>query len=331
MKNIKFVILMFFSLACFSCSNDVEYDFPGEDINKVYMKSNNFTVNGYDKSIAQLVKTPIGIYENGIQFHLPEVASILNAEEDIVLRYVIDPSLVESYNLTNKTDYKEFPAEWASFENNEIIIHKNSTQGEGNVSFVTNSELISEMEDGDYLLPIRLELLSGNAILSENRNVHYFVVDVYQDDNIYDIDITNEGALLTEDRSSWEIECFNSSFVSTDISALFDNDEKRSLSYNLKNVEGDKGFIIDMKKEYSNITGIYQVCSSISFLISSVDVYTSINKNDWEFQGNYKTIEAKKTASFYKPVNARYLKFVVKEASRWGAYISELNIYVKNN
>lgn len=329
MKNTKFFLFIFLSLLCFSCADDLEYDFPGEDVNKVYIKSNNFTVNGYDKSIAQLVKTPVGIYENGLQMQLPEVASTFAVDEDIVLKYVIDPSFVENYNAANNTDYKTFPKEWVTFENNEIIIHKNTTRGESNVAFVTDDEHIVEMEDGDYLLPIRLEKISGNAILSENRNVHYFVVNVYQDDNIPDIEIPSTGELLMEDRTEWKVECFNSSFVAEDLSALFDNDEKRSLSYNLGQEDGDKGFIIDMNKEYSNISGIYQVCSSISFLLSSVDLYTSIDKKSWELQGNYKAVDAKKTVSFYQPINARYLKFVVKEASRWGAYLNEINVYVK--
>lgn len=328
MKNIKFVILMFFSLACFSCSNDLEYDFPGEDINKVYIKPNNFTVNGYDKSFAQLMKTPIGAFQNGI--HLPEVASILNADEDIILKYIVDPSLVEMYNTNNKTNYKTFPEEWVAFDNNQIVISKNSTNGETNATFTINNDYISEMENGEYLLPIRLEMVSGNAILSENRNTHYFIITVYQDeDNIADIVLDNGGELLTEDRTGWKVECFNSWFGSGDPAILFDNKEDKSIFYNLSRDEVEKGMIIDMQKEYSSISGIYQACLASYYLLKSAEVYTSVDKESWDFQGKYTVSESKATVLFYQPVKARYLKLIVKETGFMGIYLNELNVLQK--
>jgi hypothetical protein len=325
MKNIKFFLLIFWSLFCFSCADDLEYDFQGDDVNKVYIKPNDFTVNSYAKSTVQLIKTSIGIFQNGM--HFPEVSCILNADEDIVLKYVIDPSLVENYNAANKTDYKQFPIKWGKIENNEIVISKYSIQGKSNATLTISDEYLNEMEDGKYLLPIKIEKISGNAIISENRNVHYYVMDVYQDDdNIADITLENGGGLLAEDRTNWEVECFNSWFGAGDVAMLFDNKEDRSIFFNLNKNETERGLIIDMKKEYSNISGFYQACSASYYLLKSADIYTSIDKSSWDYQGNYQVSEAKSSILFYQPIEARYLKLVVKETGFMGIYFNVSSI-----
>lgn len=329
MKNIKFLILIVISLSSFACADDLNYDFPGESENKVYIKSNNFTVNGYDKSVAQLMKTPIGLIYDGMSLQLPNVYSTFNAEDNITLKFVADESLVNVYNSSNKTDYEVFPEEWITFQNNEIVIPQNSIQAEGNVTFTINEEKITDMSVGKYLLPIRIEKISGNALVSENRNAYYFVLDVYQDDNIADIVIEDKGELLASDRSDWGMECFNSSIYG-DTSNLFDNKEDGGgLTYSLQSGDGDKGFIVDMKKEYSNISGIYLVCSDAFFMLKNIDIYTSSDKDSWELQGNYKASEAKSTILFYSPIVARYLKFVVNEVGRYGADLTEINVLQK--
>jgi hypothetical protein len=328
MKNIRFFLLMIFSLFCFSCAEDLEYDFPGEDVNKVYIKPNNFTVNGYDRSTVQLIKTSIGVFQNGM--HFPEVSCILNANDNIVLKYVIDPSLVEKYNVENNTNYKGFLKDWGILENNEIIISANSTKGKSDVAFAVNNDYLNDIENGEYLLPIRIEKISGDALISENRNAHYFVINVYQDeDNIADITLEDGGELLTEDRTGWGVECFNSWFGAGDVTMLFDNKEDRSIFFNLDRNETERGLIIDMKKEYSNISGFYQACSSNYYLLKSADIYTSIDKSSWDYQGNYQVSETKSSILFYQPIQARYLKLVVKETGFMGIYFSELNILQK--
>ena len=329
MKNINFFVLTIISLFFFSCTDDSDYDFSGESENKVYIKSNNFTVNGYDKSVAQLIKTPIGLVYDGMSLQLPNVFSTFAAEDNIVLKFVADASLVDRYNASNKTEYQSFPEEWVTFQNNEIVISQNSTKGKGDVIFTLNEEKINEMNIGKYLLPLRIEKISGNAIVSENRNTYYFLIDVYQDDNIPDIEIPNTGELLTEDRTGWKVECFNSSF-SGDISKLFDNQEGESLSYNLSSESGDKGFIVDMQKKYSDICGIYLLCYASFYMLNSIDIYSSLDKKSWELQGNYRASDAASTILFYNPIEAQYLKIVVKEVGRWGAYLTEFNVLQKN-
>ena len=183
---------------------------------------------------------------------------------------------------------------------------------------------------GEYLLPVRIKEVAGNAVVSANRNVSYVLVNVYADlDNIWDTPLSESaiGDLLTVDRTGWQVTAINSSF--SNIANMLDGNTYSNEQYSVHLLDDNTGFTIDMLQEYSNITGIRQHFYSGGWSITSSDIFTSSDNENWTYQGHFNNSVEVANICFYAPVKARYIKTIVRAHSRY-VYIRELNIYTKN-
>ena len=183
---------------------------------------------------------------------------------------------------------------------------------------------------GEYLLPVRIKEVAGNAVVSANRNVSYVLVNVYADlDNIWDTPLSESaiGDLLTVDRTGWQVTATNSSF--SNIANMLDGDTYTNEQYNIQLLDDNTGFIVDMLQEYSNITGVRQHYYSGGYSVTNSDIYTSLDNENWTYQGHFNNSVEVANICFYVPVKARYIKTIVRAHSRY-VYIRELNIYTKN-
>lgn len=329
MKTINLIIVWICSVfVLLSCTKEEYYDFQGDSQNRVYFKTTNHTIDGFDKLEIKILKTISGLFIEPL--NLP-VYSTKPANGDITVSLLPASDLVSSYNKLHGKNYKEFPAESVNFS--DVSILSNSIQSNDKFQLEINSEVLDNIEPGEYLLPLRISRVVGDAYVSSNRDKVYVVITLSVDeDNIWNEAPEDKGELYMGERSKWYVDCFNSSFNNDKIAFLFDNNESTYVDYKLDIVDGqDSGFIIDMQKNISNISGIYEVFDWKFDAIQKSEIYTSDDKNEWIYQGRFENYEESCSIIFYSPVEARYIKIVVKDTSRDNFDINEFNIYTKRN
>lgn len=326
-KYINIIICLFASvLICSSCKNNEIFDFPGDNQNKIYLKTLDNTVNGYDKLSVGVLRTTEKLFVD--KYSLP-VYSTKPANGDINVSLKIEKELVDDFNIDNGTEYPIFPLEAIEKINDNLLILANSMKSGSSFELTFNMEALESVNAGTYLLPITLSEVSGDAVISTNRNTVYLVINLSVDDNIYDVAPEDRGDLYSADRTNWSIETFNSEF-SNGFSEMFDNLEFTGSSYRIEQEGGDAGFIIDMQENVKNVSGILEMFFWTTEAISKSEIYTSINNKDWIYQGKYEDPDYMSEIVFYTPVEARYIKIVVKDSERSMFQITEFNIYVKN-
>lgn len=328
-KKIKSIIYLL-SASCMmftSCGDDV-YDFEGDSENKVYIVPVENTVNGSNKSLFNVTVTPVDLQMDK-PLILP-VASTLPVSEDITVSLAFDLSLVEEYNTKNGTAYQALPLEAANLNNTELKIPARKTNSDGALE-ISLGEAVAELENGEYLLPVKIDKVKGNAVISSNRNALYVLVNVYVDpDNIWDnppaeIEI---GDQLADDRTGWGATAVSSSFP-YGVEQMFDGKSNTNVKYRINNTTEERSFTIDMKKEYTDISGVRIHFYNSWYYMQTFDVYTSSDNKNWTKQGRYDRRVPLATVAFYNPVKARYIKIDAISYSSSSIYIWEFNIYTK--
>lgn len=328
----KILIISLLSWACFacmSCGDDAAYDFYGDANNKVYIKTLENTVNGFDKVVMDVIKTPNDAFFDA--FELP-VYSMYNADENIDVSFSINLDLVSVYNAEHKTSYQEFPIKAIDLQNNNLTILSDKTMSEDKLKLNIHKEAIAELEAGEYLLPIIINNVTGNAVASSNRNKIYLIIKLIEDtDNIWDLEVNNGGSLLATDRTSWSVTTVNSKFKNDAISKLFDGNENSYEEYSISTLDDNTCFTVDMQKEYDNISGMYLHFYNSNYAIPSSDIYMSSDNENWEYQGRYDKNAETYKLYFYSVAKARYIKIVPLKSSRGKyIYLRELNVYIKD-
>ena len=327
-KNMRTIIALLF-LPCLiftSCDDDV-YDFQGDSENRVYIKPLDNTVNGFNRSKLSVIVNPLSVQKETLR--LP-VSSTVPVKGDVNVSFTLDESLVAGYNLQHGTNYQAIPAKAAELKNSELTIPSGKMVSDNILEISVNDDEVANLSGGEYLLPVRIKEVAGNAVVSVNRNVSYVLVNVYADlDNIWDTPLSESaiGDLLTVDRTGWQVTATNSHFSS--IANMLDGNTTTNEEYKVDLLDDNTGFTIDMLQEYSNITGIRQHFYSGTWSISSSDIYTSSDNENWTYQGHFNNNVTVANICFYAPVKARYIKTIVRAHSRY-VYICELNIYTKN-
>lgn len=330
MRRLFYSISILLSLVLSSCENDV-YDFPGDTVNRVYVKSAVNTVNGPDASI-YVTRTPLSVDKNSASF---SVACTLPSSSELKVTFSVNSSLVDSYNQQKGTSYIAMPSEAVEMASSTLTIPANSTKASEELVVTVSDDAIGDLEKGLYLIALEITgLTGGDAQISTNESVVYMSVNYEIDeDNIYDEvpDASVMGELLSDDRSGWDLIFLNSSFSGAILSA-FDGNTGTNLKYEVGELDENTGYVIDMQREYTNISGIYYNYYSTMWgqvnAVTRADIYTSIDNQNWTYQGEVKNSTAFAQPIFYVPVTARYIKTIVLEKTS-SVYIRELNIYIK--
>ena len=275
MKNIRTIIALLF-LPCLiftSCDDDV-YDFQGDSENRVYIKPLDNTVNGFNRSKLSVIVTPLSVSKETLR--LP-ASSTVPVKGDVNVSFTVDESLVAGYNLQHGTNYQAIPAKAVELKNSELTIASGKMVSDNILEISVNDDEVANLS-GEYLLPVRIKEVAGNAVVSANRNVSYVLVNVYADlDNIWDTPLSESaiGDLLTVDRTGWQVTATNSSF--SNIANMLDGDTYTNEQYNIQLLDDNTGFIVDMLQEYSNITGVRQHYYSGGYSVTNSDIYTSLD------------------------------------------------------
>lgn len=313
-----------------SCSEEESYDFSGDSQNRVYLKSASNTVNGLDKVSFLINKTPAGVMSN-VKMKFPLFAT-LKANASIEVGLSMDNSMVDKYNTMYGTSFDALPDGVLTFVDQTVTILPDAAMSKDSVEIVVNPEKVKSLPIGNYLVSIAITDVKGEGVsISSNRNMTHIMIEVEEDtDNIWNTtpDASSKGTLLTESRLDWTIAFTNMSMYD-DVKKVFDGNDYTYSYCRIDSYDDTTGFVVDMQKEYSNLSGVQKNFYDGSYSINESDVYTSKNGIDWTLQGKFKNRGSQYSdIIFYVPVEARYLKFIVQSASSY-LYIRELNVFTK--
>ena len=101
------------------------------------------------------------------------LASSKNAETDVVANLKYDEEVLLAYNEDNNSNYELFPKDLVSLESDFQLSKGSNKSVKTLVQFVTSDALSAEKS---YVIPVRVEVKSGNMKLSEKESVYLIFV-----------------------------------------------------------------------------------------------------------------------------------------------------------
>ena len=322
----------------FSSCSDENYDFPGDSVNRVFLRNTIVPLN------YQLFHTPVTSMCN-LDFST-SVNTTLPATGEIKAIVGVDNSFVETYNKQKGTEYLPLPENALKIVNATMTIQKGEMSSD--VMHVTlNENIVSELRaEKGYLLPLKLHAVNGsNAVVSTNVNYTCVIISTTFDkdmlkDNATDSDV--QGTLV-DNRDGWTARVIEENLITSETgeySNLFDGDLTSTWQIN---TSGVFNLVVDMQKE-QDVTAIRAAYGRLSW--GSLYEYAVITKNfviessvDGEEWFNIGTVSstslANKCVVFNGPITARFIKITVPGRSNWSGnvtasiQIGEFSVFVK--
>lgn len=312
MKNTKKFLYMlagiFAMLGGTSCNDDETYDFPGDSMNRVYIKS-------YTGGDFTFIHTPIQSFSS-LDLKFP-VYVTGNHSGTIQATVGLDNSLVDAYNMTNNSDFDVLPENALRIENQEMTIPAGEYQSSDSIHIVVNEDILPQLRsEKGYLIPLKLENVKGeNAAVSTNMNCTYIPVSVsiksgMIDDEAVDNDV--QGTLV-KDRTGWSayIEESDGVTISGNVSDMFD--ESTSTEWKLSS-EQPYHVVVDLQKSY-NVTALralylYYGWWEYNSFTNGTKVEYSQDGTDWQDLGTISSTSTKNVI-LYAPVAMRYLRMEI--------------------
>ncbi len=329
-KYLFIIILIAGSSQFYSCKDDEQFDFPGDNMNRVFFPIENYTVNTYDRYVFSVKHTPLGSSGDQITIATP-VRSAQAVSADVRVSLAIDNSLTEAYNAAKGTNYSRIPDGMVDLNTGQLTIRLGQQSSADSLKFSVSAEKYSQLTDSAYLVPLAITSVAGadNAAVSSNRNILYIVIRTSQT-NVYDNTVLNDmtGSLLS-DRSGWSA-TLNASLDYGTFSNMFDG---RTNTYWYISPSKKVSLAVDLNNTYPGITGIRIHTSSTTYALTAVTISTSADGNSWIPQGlaTLSASSAYQYIKFYSPVSARYIKLDI-EGWRSATYIrmAEFDVYTSN-
>lgn len=314
-----------------SCNDDESYDFPGDSMNRVYIKP--YTGNDF-----LIVHTPV-MSTSSFDLKIPAYVTRGHSEA-IKATLAIDNSLIDAYNTANGTNYEALPEQALVIENQTVTIPAGSYYSADSLHLAINEEFVSQLRsETGYLIPVKLvSAEGGNAAVSTNMGNSYLVAGVEVKTGMIDdsaSDQNTQGALVSE-RTGWTayVEESDGVTVNGEISSLFDGNSSSEWS-----ASSSQPFhiVFDMQKT-QNVTAVtawysyygwYDYCS----FSQGTKMEYSQNGTDWEELGTVPSVNGKNVV-LYAPVPMRYIRAEIPVVSDWSGTkasikVGEFNVYVK--
>lgn len=293
-----------------ACSDDENYDFEGDNTNRVYVNVGNYTVNSYNGYSFSVIHTPVGSFGDDVRVSFP-VRCTIGASTDTRVTLEIDNAKVDTYNATSHADYSAIPSDLIEVEASTLTIPKGELSSSDSLTVLIPGGNFAQLTEAGYVLPIRITAINdaGNTVISTNLNTVYVVVKTAQT-NVYASPVLADmvGTFLTG-RSSWTATLD----AALDRGALPDMFDGSTGSYWRVTPPKKCELTVDMTAEQANITGIRLHSQGTTYSFRTMDVYTSVDGSTWESQGaaTLSTSTSYQYIKFYSPVTARYFKFVI--------------------
>lgn len=200
--KVKILIISLLSWTCFaciSCGDDDSYDFLGNS-GKVYVRlqSSNM-VNSIPNVVnGSISKNILGIFgDPKIKF---PVSSTMPVSGNIEVNMGVDNSLVAIYNDAHETSYKTLDMDALIFNSNTLTIKDGKMISGDSIEMGLNTAILQDLELGEYLVPIKLQNVSGGVAVSQNWNTIYWIISVS----------SGIGDMPMADRTGWTIVGYSS-------------------------------------------------------------------------------------------------------------------------
>lgn len=329
MKTIKSVLVIFSIVISVvglcSCSDDGEYDFPGETVNRIFVRDCSATFD--------IIQTSVGAIHN---FSCDISAGCTSkAASDIHVTFVIDNSLIAAYNETNGTNYESLPSEFLLLENSIVTI----PQGEVRplepfkIRFTDDNALLSELtSDNGFLIPVvAKDFDGGNAVFSSNVNhVTYITVNVVEDNVNHGAGAESAKGSLVKDRSGWTAYATIGQLMAGanyKVENIFDDNETTSAWFLGVGNKAPVQFVVDLGRPYTfDAVTMYAKQGSIKgSFADGVDIEVGTDGAEWQNIAELDKSDNTITIVFYGPITARYLRFT--HHSMYYFQIGYFNIY----
>ncbi len=264
----------------------------------------------------------------------PEVRSVkisviteVKSDKALTVSCKVDKDMVDVYNEANGTAYTIAPADTYEFVTDKAILPRYNTRSSSISVDLISSSIV---DDGTYILPIRMTTVEGDssASINEEGSVYYIIFK----------------AKLQEwlDRSDWDVAFVSSEYgekggVYTDLDKmsgyaldLLDCDYATYWGYNFKLGEASYVpiyIVFDMKKEVQ-VDGVRTVGRikkgtvqnvPYTFKVSTAQTITGdgmSNESDWTYTEQFTEQPNQLANSVFlrQPQKARYLRFTLVDS-----------------
>ncbi|MEQ6119125.1 DUF1735 domain-containing protein [Reichenbachiella sp. MALMAid0571] len=195
--NIRTLLLCAFGLVLFvACEDDLDF---GKEV---------ILVTGTDSN--PLVSF---VVEDTPSSYIVTASATGKVDGDVKVRFALDNSLVESYNMKNKTNYYPLPESVINMDKTEAVIEAGSAASSGVTVSITSAD---EFHDGrTYMIPVTIESIEGGDMevleasktiyLRVSRVIHYSSLDM-TNVNFYGNYYADEPVELPQ--FTYEIKCY---------------------------------------------------------------------------------------------------------------------------
>ena len=333
-QNILFALMALIYL--YSCSDGEQlYDIYGDE-GAIYV--NELTGTSVCLASGYVLSTPDGS-QGSVQVKFP-VRSTMPVKEDIEVRFKVSNNLVQIYNELHDTEYKSLDMDYLTLSNTVVHIAKGDLESKDSVSIYLPEEKFQSVESGDYLLPVEVDTVIGYLPLTKlkEKTVYYLAFNVfYNPHNVRPIGSEGDAGTLVIDRTAWAVSYTGKVTYGKLTDLIAGVDLVGAKGYVGGNWTKDVDyFTIDLGEVHSNILGVYMLYYNIGWEWKSVKVSTSLDKANWDVQGNTTVKDSsigysdKGIVKFVFPVEARYVKIEPFEGIRRGGnswYVKQISIY----
>lgn len=335
-KN-KLILIGLFALSVISftsCSDDESYDFPG-DSGTVYIRiqSSNLVNSVPNVISAKISKTPFGVSgEAVVKFPIRSTMPVKQALEVMI---GVDNSLIGAYNELHETTYGSIDPALITISNNgKVIIESGLSVSTESVSVQINQEKQSQLELGEYLIPIKILRANGELNLSANWNTVFMIVSVVED----------LSGLPLADRAGWTITA--SSEEKTGESGGKNGLAKYAIDgltgtfwqseWEASTAQPPHYVAINMGKEVKMIGFQYVARGHNTGWPKTIVVETSLNGTEWKSVNTYTDLPAgalKEFRTLFKEAKpTRYFRLTITEIHGGGPFsaLAEVNAFTLN-
>lgn len=307
MKSKYFLLpALVLATASFSaCSDDEEYDFPGDSRTLVYA----LDFSGSYK----VVQTPAGAMG---AMSVPVTAKINGrSTSDIKVVVAVDNSLIDAYNEENGTSYLPLPAEALVLDKTELTIPAGEMMSADTVtvSLTDNQEILKTLnDDNGYIIPVRLASVSGGgaALATSIKSISYLTIGITNDAVNHEGTLEDSKGTPVDDWTGWSVTETDGNLSGWE--RMFDGNAKNywSAGYNTKTVTIDMGktYKFDaIQAYYASSWGSYTYGSLYGGMRISISSDGTNWSNVGEINGN--SWLRFPNVIFYGYLEARYVRF----------------------
>lgn len=330
----KIFLSIIMSIILLACNDEISYDFEGNE-GCVYVRelkgSAQYPITG---SIMNIPLMSFGSAE----FQFP-VRSTMPVKENIVVKFSIDDSLVEVFNETYNTQYKALDPRYYNVENQNLTIKSGATVSAEQFHFWIPEDNYKKIDAGVYLVAVCINQVVGylKATSIKENTIMYFLLSVVHSDSNLKPTNEPEGEKVL-DCSKWNakytvpytvLDWTGSGYTEIN-EVLFDASQSTCIQPNNEYTPGEY-LEVDFGETYSNISSIDLWFGTSSYAYNSFTLYTSIDGKLWNSQGVCNVNSWSTCASFYVPVEARYVK-IEGDSYKYGGtylYIADFMVYKK--